>query len=132
MSNILSILLSFAILSQNFGIHANDIAQLDEFIEHAAYHSEQYGDNIFVFISKHYGELKTAHEKEHKEEKEDHEQLPFQHQSQVIASTAFIINLEFAAFKTTEFSEFKIHNFHYQASSSSCYLDGLFQPPRHS
>lgn len=117
---------------QSIGLHANDIAQLDEFIEHATYHSEQYGDNVIVFISKHYGELKADHEKQHQEEKEDHEQLPFQHQSHISASTAFIINLQLAEFKTTHFSEFKIHNFHYQASFSSCYLGRLFQPPRHS
>ena len=132
LSSIFSILLSVVILSQSFGLHANDIAQLDEFMEHAAYHSEQYGDNVVVFISKHYGELKADHEKEHQEEKEDHEQLPFQHQSHISASTAFIINPQIAEFKTTEFSEFNTHNFHYQASSSSCYLEGLFQPPRQS
>ena len=53
MSSIFSILLSFVILVQGFGLHVNDIAQLDEFIEHAEYHSEQYGDNVIVFISKH-------------------------------------------------------------------------------
>ena len=131
-SNVFSILLSVVILSQSFGLHANDIAQLDEFIEHAEYHSEQYGDNVIVFISKHYGELKANHEKEHQDEKEDHDQLPFQHQSHISASTTFIINPQIEEIKANDFSEFKTHNFHYQASFSSCYIEGLFQPPRHS
>ncbi len=132
MSSIFSILLSFVILVQGFGLHVNDIAQLDEFIEHAEYHSEQYGDNVIVFISKHYGELKADHEKENQDEKEDHDQLPFQHQSHMSASTAFIISPQIEEIKTTDFSEFKTNNFHYQASSSSCYLEGLLQPPKHS
>ena len=117
---------------QSFGLHVGDIAQIDEFIEHAEYHSEQYGDNVIVFISKHYGELKAIHEKENQDEREDHEQLPFQHQSHMSASTAFILNLQIEEFRTTDFSEFKSHNFHYQASYSSHHLEGLFQPPKHS
>ena len=65
MIKLFSISLSFLILLQSFGISFNDLSQIDEFIEHAQFHSEQYGDNVFVFISKHYGELKTDHDKEH-------------------------------------------------------------------
>ncbi len=63
---------------QSFGLCFDDMVQIDEFIEHAQFHSEAYGDNVIVFISKHYGELKADHEKDHQEEKEDHEKLPFQ------------------------------------------------------
>ena len=110
----------------------NDIAQIDDFIEHAQFHSEQYGDNVFVFISKHYGELKAEHNKEHQEEKEDHEQLPFQHQSHVSCISVFVANTTKEELKTPEFSEYKSHHFFYQEPSSSLHLEGLLQPPRHS
>ncbi|WP_341214591.1 hypothetical protein [uncultured Wocania sp.] len=127
-----SISLSLVILIQSFGIGFNDIAQIDEFIEHVQFHSEQYGDNVLVFISKHYGELKADHDRNHQEEKEDHEQLPFQHQIHSSSITAFVLNTKKEELKTVEFSEFKTHNFYYQAPTSSLHLEGLFQPPRHS
>ena len=99
----------------------SDISQIDEFIEHAQFHSEQYGDNVFVFISKHYGELKK-----------DHEQLPFQHQSSISTVIAFIFNSPKEDFKIAEFSEFRTHNFFYQEPTSSLHSKGLFQPPRQS
>lgn len=130
LSKLFSISFSFIILIQGFGISLGEITQIDEFIEHAQFHSEQYGDNVFVFISKHYGELKTDHDREHQEEKEDHKQLPFQHQSHISSITAFVLNTQKEEFKTPEFSEFHTHNFYYQAPSSSLHLKGLFQPPR--
>ena len=109
----------------------NDFIQLDEFIEHAQFHHQQYGDNFFVFVSKHYGELKSDHNKAHQEEKQDHEQLPFQHHRHIssIAVLSFgTPNIE--DLSAPDFSDYKLHNFIYQESSSSLYLEGLFQPPR--
>lgn len=132
MSKLFSISFSLIILTQSFGISISDISQIDEFIEHAQFHSEQYGDNVFVFISKHYGELKKDHNKEHQEEKEDHEQLPFQHHSHNSSVIAYILNNPKEEFKIADFSEFKVHNFFYQEPTSSLHLKGLFQPPRQS
>ena len=129
MIKLFSISLSFLILLQSFGISFNDLSQIDEFIEHAQFHSEQYGDNVFVFISKHYGELKTDHDKEHQEEKEDHEQLPFLQQSNV-SIISFTLNSQNEAFKTPEPFEFKNHNFYYLEPTSSLHSSGPFQPPR--
>ncbi|MGP1994039.1 hypothetical protein D9V96_019310 [Zobellia laminariae] len=132
MSKLLSISLSFVVLLQSFGVSLCDVSQIDEFIEHAQFHSEQYGDNVLVFISKHYGELKATHDKEHQEEKEDHEQLPFQHQSHFSSATAFVLIAYKEHFKSFEISEYKSHNFFYQAPSSSLHSEGILQPPRHS
>ena len=115
---------------QSFGISLSDIAQIDDFIEHAQYHSQQYGDNVFVFISKHYGELKADHDKEHQEEKEDHKQLPFQHQSHMSSIAVLLLNTHRTELKTVEFSELNTHQFYYQAPSSALHSEGLFQPPR--
>lgn len=126
--------MSFVFLFQTIGISASDMEQIDEFIEHAQFHSERYGDNVIVFISKHYGELKADHDKEHQEEKEEHEQLPFNHHncSHISSLTAFVLNTNKNEFGTPEFSEFRAHNFFYQEPSSSLHLEGLFQPPRNS
>jgi len=117
-------------LFQSIGIAMSDFTQIDDFIEHVEFHNDQYGDNLIVFISKHYGELKSDHEKQNQEEKEDHEQLPFQQQSNLNSNTFFAL----VSFKTELtkpfFSEFKKHNFYYNTSSSTTYLEGIFQPPR--
>lgn len=118
------------ILIQSLGMTVHDIGQIGKFIEHAQYHSEQYGDNVFVFISKHYGELKVHHDLEHQEEKKEHEQLPFNQQSQLCAISAFILITPVEDIHSFEFSEFQSHNFIYQEPSSSVFKEGPFQPPR--
>tara|TARA_R110002124_G_scaffold87407_1_gene224972 strand:+ start:462 stop:818 length:357 start_codon:yes stop_codon:yes gene_type:complete len=117
---------------QSFGISFNDLSQIDEFIEHAQFHNEQYGDSVFVFMSKHYGELKADHNKEHQEEKENHEQLPFQNQTNVSLISAFTLNSNNETFKTPEPFELKSYNFYYLEPTSSVYSSGPFQPPRQS
>ena len=132
MKILFSISLSFIILFQSFGIGLVDITEITEFVNHAKYHSERFGDNFFVFVSKHYGELKADHDRDHKEEKKEHERLPFQHFSHVSSTIAIIINIKKEEFKTLEFPEFRKHVSHYKAPSSSIHLKGLFQPPRFS
>lgn len=130
MSRLVSITLSLVVLLQSFGLHTDDLVQIDEFIEHAQFHSEQYGDNVIVFISKHYGELKASHEQEHQEEKEDHEQLPFQHHCHLSSIVAYTVNSFDSNFESPIIQEFKSTNFYYQAPSSSSHTSGLLQPPR--
>ncbi|WP_438969326.1 hypothetical protein [Nonlabens sp.] len=134
MSNLFSISLSLFILLQSFGISVADVAQMDEFIEHAQYHSEQYGDNVFVFISKHYGELKADHDKEHQEEKEDHEELPFNHNncSHIASVTVFVLHTQKQDYHIPELLELRKDHFFYQEPSSSIHSEGPFQPPRFS
>ncbi len=112
----------------------NDISQIDKFVEHAQFHNEQYGDNIVLFIAKHYGKLKADHDKEHQDKKGEHENLPFNHNncSHTSSMIVFVLNSSRLDFKTFEFSEFKKHTFFYQAPSSSLHSEGLLQPPRHS
>jgi len=125
-----SISISFLVLLQSVGLHYNDVVQLDEFLDHARFHSEQYGDNVLVFISKHYGDLKAEHDKEHQEEKEDHEQLPFQHQGHFssVAAITFLDNAP--ALQVPDLMAHTQTNFHYLAPHSSLHAQGLLQPPR--
>lgn len=115
---------------QSFGIHYNDVVQLDELIEHAQFHNEAYGDNLFVFISKHYGELKSEHEKNHQEEKGEHEKLPFSHLCHIGSVSVFFLDTCSIEIEALEISEFRTSNFYYQPCTSSLHTNGILQPPR--
>ncbi|MEH6536018.1 MAG: hypothetical protein V7719_06470 [Psychroserpens sp.] len=126
-----SIVLSFIILVQSSGLSMNDIIQMDEFIEHAQFHNQQYGDNILVFVSKHYGALKIDHDIEHKEESSDHEKLPFQYNIHMSSTVMLLlISPHSIELKAPDFFEIESSNFYYKALSSSQYSRELFQPPR--
>ncbi len=116
------------------GFQFTDIAQFDEFIEHAKFHSEEHGDNILVFISKHYGELKAEHQKNHQEEEKDHEKLPFNHSSgsNAVNTIAFFMDSFKSDFQIPDFTATAESNFYYQVPVSNLHEKGLFQPPRNS
>jgi hypothetical protein len=124
--------MSSVFLLQSCGIHYDDIVQLDELIEHAQFHSDEYGDNVIVFLSKHYGELKADHQREHQEEKKDHEQLPFNHSNSITSISALVIKAFNTELIQLEITDLKITNFHYQAPFSSLHSEGILQPPRTS
>lgn len=130
MNKLCSIFIASLILLQSSGIHWNDIVQLDELIEHAQFHSDAYGDNLVVFLSKHYGELKADHQKQHQEEKEDHEKLPFNHHCSVASVTVFVMDASSIGLDYVEVLEFRSLNFQYCPPSSTLHAEGILQPPR--
>lgn len=130
MLRITALLLSLFILIQSANIQIDDIFELDELIEHAQFHAEEHGDNFFVFISKHYGELKAEHNKEHQEEHEEHEELPFQQQGQTAFLFAFVLNeITDYPIEIKDFTK-QDPNYFYQDSYHSLTQEGLLQPPR--
>ncbi|MCG2460003.1 hypothetical protein K8352_04545 [Flavobacteriaceae bacterium F89] len=124
--------MSGLILIQSFDIAFSDIAKLDELLEHAQFHAEKYGDNMLVFLSKHYGEKKDQHNKEHQEEERDHEKLPFQQQCNSASVVAIVLNASLSVLIPPQIPEGWAANFYYQAPSSSLHAQGLFQPPQTS
>ena len=131
MTKLFSILAAVLILFQSFNITFGDVAQLDEFIEHAAFHKKQYGDSLFVFLSKHYGELKEDHHKNHSEEQDEHESLPFQnHSCTHHIVNAFVLIPSILTRQKIEAPAMKRDVFYYLQSDSSGYRSGVFQPPR--
>jgi hypothetical protein len=130
MSKLFAISLSLLILTQSLRIDYDDIIQIDELIEHAQFHKAEYGDNFLVFISKHYGELKDDHSKNHQEEESDHEQLPFQCHDHIVTITAFVIHKCLLEIDSVELLELKDNRFHYQPSLSTLHKKGLLQPPK--
>ncbi|MEX0275477.1 MAG: hypothetical protein AB3N16_13975 [Flavobacteriaceae bacterium] len=131
MAKLVSIGLSALILFQSLNIPFHALLELDELIEHAQFHSETHGDNFWVFFSKHYGDLKEEHSKEHKEEQEDHEQLPFQHQN-CHAHTIFFVFCPMALPRIGHPVEKADKNlFVYTAPCSNFEQDTPLQPPRY-
>jgi len=125
-----SLVTSCLILIQSLNINFNDIVQLDELIEHSKFHSEAYGDNFFLFIAKHYGELKQEHSKEHQEEKKKHEQLPFNHQSCAHSSIDFVsIIYDIPLLKSLPITT-NSSNFYYQELYSLFEKSSVFEPPK--
>lgn len=131
MSKLVSIIIAVLILVQSFNIPVNDMVELDDLIAHARFHSQEYGDNFVVFLSKHYGELKNEHNQQHQEEQQEHEKLPFQHQCQNAALSAFVLNVsDIGALNTATLGLHLESEYFYQATYSSLEREGPFQPPR--
>jgi hypothetical protein len=131
MMKLLSFSIASLILIQSFNIHLDDILELDDLVAHAQFHATEYGDNFFVFLSKHYGELKADHSQKHQEERKDHERLPFQHQCQMASFSAFVLNQEVIEALETDYSLLhKAPNFFYQSTYLSLEGDTPLQPPR--
>ncbi|EAR01170.1 hypothetical protein [Maribacter sp. HTCC2170] len=132
MAKFFSISLSFLILFQSFNLDLTDLAHIDELIEHAQFHSEKYGDNFFVFISKHYGEMEKEHKAEHQEEKDEHEELPFNHHCCSHIFTAFVHNkTQLPEHKTVPVADYTA-NFFYIDNYNSLEKTDIFQPPKNS
>ncbi|WP_296311771.1 hypothetical protein [Winogradskyella sp. UBA3174] len=130
MSKLFAISLSALMLIQSFNIGADDIMQLDELMKHAQFHEQEYGDNLFVFLSKHYGDLKAEHSKNHQEEQKDHEQLPFQCQGHVSSVIAFMPHHSFLCSDDIEILDTTESNFHYLNLYHSLLDKELLQPPK--
>ena len=130
MAKVFSIVLSFLVLFQSFNLDLSDLAYIDEFLEHAEFHSEKYGDNFIVFISKHYGEMQKDHSRDHQEEKQEHEELPFTHQCCSHVFTANVNNkIQIPLLKTCPIVDFTA-NFYYLDNYASFEKFDIFQPPK--
>ncbi|WP_426431749.1 hypothetical protein ACPX19_04500 [Winogradskyella sp. HB-48] len=132
MSRLITILFSGLILIQSFQIGMEDLMQLDELFEHAQFHKQEYGDNFFVFLSKHYGGLKAEHSTNHKEEQSDHEKLPFQCQGHSLVILAVLESTEFEASNQVDAPVGSKAVFHYSNLYSLLNKEELLQPPRNT
>lgn len=131
MTRLFSLLLSSLILLQSAHVAVSDLVQLDELLEHAAYHQKAFGDSFLTFLDKHYGSQKAAHEKKHQEERHDHEELPFQQvPNQVLSQTHFFIGQRFSWDSPQPRKESQSHQYYYLLQSSGLFAGGVFQPPR--
>ena len=121
---------SLLMLFQSVNLHMTDLLELDELATHYRFHAEEYGDNFLVFLSKHYGELKTEHEQNHQEEEKEHQKLPFKHQCPSVLPLVFVPNSILESPSAIEASLGAASNFHYAIAYTSRSVDGPFHPPK--
>ena len=111
-------------------IHLEDLAKLDELIEHASYHQKEYGDNWFTFFQKHLGSDKEEHL--HLEHPDEHEKLP-QHDHMCSSVLAIVILQEEKDFlKFTIPSPMEKEAINYIENYSFLAHTNIFQPPKHA
>jgi hypothetical protein len=126
-TKLFSILLSGFILVQTLNIQTKDVCKFNELVDHFQYHVNNYGDDVFTFFSKHYGELKDKHRENH--EKEDHNQLPFSQNINLNYLTVFILHkIRFAVAEKLIHSQ--TSNFYYLENYTSIERSDIFQPPK--
>lgn len=131
MTRAISLFLSLLLLLQSARISFADLVQFDELIEHARYHQQQFGDNFLTFLSKHYGSQKEDHSQKHREEKPQHEQLPFQQLAHMMGAYAFTLRqpLPELAFPPDTSGDQQPDFFYFRPGSTG-FRSGVFQPPR--
>ena len=131
MTRAISLFLSLLLLLQSARISFADLVQFDELIEHARYHQQQFGDNFLTFLSKHYGSRKEDHSQKHREEKPQHEQLPFQQLAHMMGAYAFTLRqpLPELVFPPDNSGD-RQPDFFYFRPGSTGFRSGVFQPPR--
>jgi len=126
MKIIFTYLLSSLLLLQSLHITMGDVLHIQDFIEHAQFHKENYGDNLLSFISKHYGQEKKEH---HQNENHDHDKLPFSGCSTVHVPIALLGQLFIPELQRFDNFE-KQDNFSYQLRYTSPTILDIFQPPK--
>jgi len=130
MKTLIAISLSFLVFFQSVGIGMADVFMLNDLVEHAKYHSEEYGDNFLTFFEKHYGSLKAEHQQNQQEENHDHDKLPFQHNNcNHLLTEVVLMDYEFPL-KKSEISYPQEHHFYYQDFYSFLNRSNIFQPPK--
>lgn len=105
-----------------------DIFMLKDLVEHAQYHSEEFGDDFYTFFEKHYGDLKTEHQKNHQEENSQHKKLPFQHNNHLLTEAVISGN----GFPQENEVVYNTANPHFYYQDLYTYLERIciFRPPK--
>ena len=124
-----SLLMSVFVLAQSFNIHLADVLQLESLYEHIEFHEATYGDDIFSFISKHYGKELQEHDKDSQDDSE-HEKLPFNHRISCDSLHYCIVNWDQNSLLVSDTPSPKKGDFFYYNFYSYLENTDIFQPPR--
>ncbi|RDY60033.1 hypothetical protein [Flagellimonas nanhaiensis] len=130
MNKFIAIGTALLIFFQSINLHFSDLVELDELVEHYQFHSKEYGDDFMVFLSKHYGKQKSDHSQKHQEEQKDHENLPFQHNTQCSQLLVFVVDMKPMFSIRSDVPSSSLDNFHYYISYSPIWGENPFQPPK--
>ena len=126
----ISILLSFSILLQGLNFHFSDMLELQALMTHLKEHRSSYGDDLFTFFDKHYGDLRTEHEKEEHKGSDDHEKLPFKHNVCPVNSGIMINSFTYSEKNIVPIFATASQSFFYLENYSFLDLTEIFQPPQ--
>lgn len=131
MQKIFTSLVAVLLLTQSFNVSFGDFLHLQDLVSHYNYHQKTFGDDVYTFVNKHYGELKEQHNKEHQEEREDHEKLPFEHHHSCVHTVIAFLNKNDALLepKTVPADQLS-SNFEYHNAYSYAVVFSIFQPPK--
>ncbi len=126
MKTILTYLLIVVFMAQSIGAHYHILDFFHEYAMDYRLHKEKYGDDIFSFVSKHFGSLKKYHSEEHKKDQQEHNNkhkhcIYHLHLDQYFLKTDLSIN-----FHPVIFSK---RIFYYQENFTSPYFDSIIDPP---
>lgn len=124
-----SLLLAIFMLSQSFNIHLMDVLKLSNLIEHMEFHESVYGDDIFSFLAKHYGDQTEEHKGQRKDSR-DHQKLPFNHAVSIDAGQLFIFDASIMKLALSDTPDVKLSIFCYYNFYSFLENTDIFQPPR--
>ena len=128
---LIAFIISSILLVQSMNFHFSDIARIGDLIEHAQFHQDEYGDDLFAFFAKHYGELKAEHEKQNPYEHQDHEKLPFHCDHHTSNHIQLIFSfVDKALIPTPKFFVFRESTSFYVSIYNSPDLNTILQPPR--
>ncbi len=128
---ITAFILSSLILLQSVVFSSTAVVEVVSFVEHYQYHKQSDADSFFEFVSLHYGDLKSQHQKSHPEEHQEHQQLPLHNlNSGSVLLLAVTFNSSYD--NVIEFTciDRYVNNFRYTHGSSSFNPLDLLQPPR--
>jgi len=120
--------LAALILFQGIFVNTDIIFETSELIEDYQLHKVKYGDNLSTFISKHFGDLKESHKKQHQKEHEQH-QHPVQNNTGTY-QIDFTFSASFVVMKNEIEITLSTSNFHYADLFSTFEKEKIFQPPR--
>ena len=129
MKKVFTVFLSGLIALQSLNFSIVDVLSLDELFAHAKLHKQEFGDDFFQFLVKHYGSERLEHQS-HTSHKNNHDSLPFQNNLH-IAITLMIVPQNDFSFQSKGFLAKKSEaNFFYVAPRGNLFVSGVFQPPR--
>ncbi|MFD1316205.1 hypothetical protein [Namhaeicola litoreus] len=124
-----SVIFAFLFLMQSFQIHISDLLHLNDLIEHYSYHSDEFGDDLFSFIEKHYGTLTQNHLDDDPLDQQKHQNLPFHHISLQL-DFQFLLNPVTWFIEDQENNSLQKQSYFYRFGEGVRLYSKVFQPPR--
>lgn len=121
--------LATIILFQGIFVNTDVLFEINELLEDYQLHKTKYGDNTYTFLSKHFGDLKESHKKQHQEEHEQHKH-PSQDKLANVSQFDYTFNRCNFTIKNVVEINADTSNFHYSDLFSTFEKQKIFQPPK--